>query len=179
MAIAVRAFKPQALQQRATITAGGLLWRRAANGNVEVCLIPSSSGLGGSFAIPRGVVLEDERIADAAVRRVYEATGICGRGARKLGRLAFSTGEISYVHLLRAPRTGTPVNAAWIPIASAPRLVETDGEREVLTRIAVMFASLEMPQTGRAMSAAEPMAARRSITSASARKHSRAPASAA
>ena len=162
MAIVVQASRPQALQQRATITAGGLLWRRAGNGNVEVCLIPSARGLGGSFAIPRGVVLEDERIADAAVRRVYEATGICGRGARKLGRLAFSSGEISYVHLLRAPRASTPVNAAWIPVASAPRLVETDGEREVLTRIAAMFASFELP-----------------LTSTSARKHSRAPASAA
>lgn len=140
MATAVREVQPQSLHT-ATITSGGILWRRGASGSVEVCLAHSTSTFGDSFAIPRGAVHEDERVADAAVRRVYEQTGLGGRAPRPLGRLSFATGEIAYLHLLRAPRgASTPKNASWVPVASAPRLVETDGEREVLTRIAAIFA---------------------------------------
>jgi ADP-ribose pyrophosphatase YjhB (NUDIX family) len=177
MAMAAPSFKPQSLQ-RATITAGGILWRRAESGRIEVCLSSADGTFGSSFSIPRGAVLEDERVEDAAVRRVYEATGVCGRAPRRLGRLCFSSGEIAYIHLLRAPRTGTPKDSAWVPIASAPRLVETDGEREVLMRIAALFASItRVPESGRYV-VSEEVAARRS-TSASARKRSRVPASAA
>lgn len=139
MAIAVRTVQPQSLHS--TLTAGGVLWRRGVHGSVEICLSHAATGFGNSFAIPRGAIQEDERVADAAVRRIYELTGLCGRAPRKLGRLRFASGEIAYIHLVRAARgAGAPKNASWVPVASAARLVETDGELEILTRIAAIFA---------------------------------------
>ncbi len=157
MAIAVRTVQPQRLHT--TFTAGGILWRRGVHGSVEICLSHAATGFGNSFAIPRGSIQEDERVADAAVRRIYEQTGLRGRAPRKLGRLRFASGEIAYLHLVRAARgAGAPKNASWVPVASASRLVETDGELEILTRVAAIFAEtrtdVSEPSRERSISAA-------------------------
>ena len=81
-------FAPEPLSE---FTSGGLLWRRNAGG-IEVCLARNGDG----YSIPRGPVLEDERVPDAAVRRVHERTGICGEEPLRIGRAEFSTGEIAW-----------------------------------------------------------------------------------
>lgn len=127
----------------ATISSGGILWRRTGNG-IEVCLSTADDSFGRHFwTIPRGRVHEDERLEDAAVRQVYDKTGALGRMQKSLERVTLEGGEIGYFFLLRA---GKPVRkpsvaaSEWVELQTAIRLMRTEGERNTLLRAAELIA---------------------------------------
>ncbi|URN16717.1 MULTISPECIES: NUDIX hydrolase [Streptomyces] len=78
--------------------AGCVLWRRAADGSVEVCLIHRPKYDDWSF--PKGKVKAGEELRAAAVREVREETGrVCEPGAL-LGTVRYRAGtrdkEVTY-----------------------------------------------------------------------------------
>lgn len=122
----------------AVVSSGGILWRRGANEQIEVCLSSAGDSFGRHFwTIPRGRVHEDERLEDAAVRQVYDKTGALGRMPKSLERVTLDGGEIGYFFLLRAgkpaadERSSSP-ESHWVELTTAIRLVRTEGERSSL-----------------------------------------------
>lgn len=112
-----------------SITSGGILWRRAASGEIEVCLSRASD----RWSIPRGPVHEDERLEDAAIRHVQLRSRRAGRTQRRFERVTLTPGEHCFFFLLRG--TGTePLRGSceWVPLSVAIRTVATEGERRVL-----------------------------------------------
>lgn len=115
-----------------SISSGGILWRRRATGQIEVCLARN----GDRWSIPRGAVLEDERLEDAAARHVLQSTSHNGRVQRRFGRVELSPGEFAYFFLLRSREVDPPASGcSWVPLPSALRVVSTEGERVVLLEV--------------------------------------------
>ena len=68
-------------------SAGGVLWRKAAGGGVELCLISTKGGT--RWQLPKGHSNEGESEAEAAKREVREETGCEGDVEEDLGEIAF------------------------------------------------------------------------------------------
>lgn len=130
---------------RPFFTAGGLLLREGEDG-LEICLARANDG----WRIPRGRVLEDERVADAAVRRVYEITGVGGSRAQRIRRVVFGDGEIAQLFLIRARRSDPhdPARALWVPLTGAALLLP-ETERHLVSRVARLYRAVRRPARAR------------------------------
>jgi len=102
----------------------------------------------GTWVLPKGLIDEGERAADAALREAYEETGVHAEVVRKLGdsRYVYSwEGErvfkVVSFFLARArggrigalpPGMDLEVAAArWLPLRDAPRLLAYGGEKDM------------------------------------------------
>jgi 8-oxo-dGTP pyrophosphatase MutT (NUDIX family) len=75
------------IQRRRELSAGGVVWRRARNGALEVALIrPRHSK---AWALPKGHLEEGETAREAAIREVREETGLEVASADPLGQIAY------------------------------------------------------------------------------------------
>lgn len=83
----------QAVERRREISAGGVIWRHNAQGEVEVVLVRPAGKE--SWVLPKGHVEPGESVKQAAARECREETGLAASIGPKLG-------EISYVYSQRA-----------------------------------------------------------------------------
>ena len=105
----------------------------------------------GIWVLPKGNLEDGEPAADAAVREVWEETGVHGRVVEKLGDVKYVytwDGErifkIVSFYLLRAGRGRIGeieeemrvevAEARWLPLDEAPRLLAYGGEREMAAK---------------------------------------------
>lgn len=68
-------------------SSGGVLWRPAETGGVEICLISTKGG--SRWQLPKGHSNDGETEADAARREVREETGCDGEVQDDLGEISF------------------------------------------------------------------------------------------
>jgi 8-oxo-dGTP diphosphatase len=122
--------------------AGGVVWRRGGDGDIEVVLVHRPRY--DDWSLPKGKLDEGESFEEAALREVEEETGLrC-----ELGEFA---GETSYrdrkdrEKLVRywAMEAGdgdfSPDDEVddlrWVPIAEAPAQLSYDFDRELVERL--------------------------------------------
>ncbi len=141
---------------RREFSAGGVVVRRM-RGRWWVALVrPRRDDSRVVWALPKGLIDPGERGPETAVREVYEETGLRATLERKLGDVRYVytwDGErvfkgVSFF-LLR-PRGGRigalppgmeleVVEARWVRLEEAPRVLSYRGEREMATRAATLL----------------------------------------
>ena len=121
--------------------AGGVVWRPAKDGRVEVVLVHRPKYDDWSF--PKGKLNPDEDEASAAVREVEEETGLRCRLARDLGFSTYSDsrGRPKTVRYWKMTRVDGELAAAhevdearWVALDDAAGLLTYERDREVLDR---------------------------------------------
>ena len=140
-------------------SAGGVLVRRMRGRWWLAVVRPRrESGAREVWALPKGLIDEGERGPDAALREVYEETGIHGRLHQKLG-------DVRYVYTWEGERVFKVVSfflltpcagrlgelpagteheiaeARWVPLVDAPRRLSYGGEREMAERALASLAA--------------------------------------
>jgi 8-oxo-dGTP diphosphatase len=121
--------------------AGGVVWRPAESGGVEVALVHRPAYDDWSF--PKGKLHPGEDEATAAIREVEEETGLRCRLARDLGVSTYrdSRGRAKTVrYWAMTPADGELAaahevdEARWVPLGDAPDLLTYERDRELLER---------------------------------------------
>ncbi|HZI18923.1 MAG TPA: NUDIX domain-containing protein [Pyrinomonadaceae bacterium] len=132
------------------VSAGGVVFRRAGVGRVEVALI--SVGGEGRWQLPKGLVGRGESAEEAALREVREETGLAAEVVAPLETIEywyFSKGGRGgaervrfhkFVHFFLMSYAAGDVSdhddevneARWIEVGEAARLLAFRGERKVL-----------------------------------------------
>ena len=122
--------------------AGGLVWRSAADGGVEIVLVHRSAY--DDWAFPKGKLNAGETEAEAALREVEEETGLRCRLGRELGTTAYrdSRGRPKTVRYWEMTPVGGVLAAAneiddarWIGLAEAPDALTYPRDRELLGKL--------------------------------------------
>src|SRR3954463_6041867 len=139
-------------------SAGGVLVKRL-RGRPVVAVIRPGGKPEGVWALPKGNLEPGERPEQAAVREVFEETGVQGRVVEKLGDVKYTytrrggvrVFKIVSFYLLHAGRGRIGViaeemrrevdEARWLPLADAPRLLAYGGEREMAKKALARFDS--------------------------------------
>lgn len=134
---------------RYEISAGGVIYRLVADGEVEVCLIGTHNHR--RWALPKGHVEHGESVEACAVREVFEETGILGTYLERLGRHEYEfvhrdadgpvrIHKLVHVCLLKyvsgepTPELEEVDDARWFPIDEALRVMSYDSERRLVAR---------------------------------------------
>ncbi len=131
---------------RREFSAGGVVVRRVRREWRLAAIRPA--GKENVWALPKGLIGQEESAADTAVREVAEETGVEGRLVEKLG-------DVRYVYTWRGERVFKIVSfflvryargrlgdippgfrhevaeTRWLPLEEAPRLLSYRGEREM------------------------------------------------
>jgi 8-oxo-dGTP pyrophosphatase MutT (NUDIX family) len=132
---------------RREFSAGAVLVRRL-RGRWHLAAIRPAGKPEGTWALPKGLIDQDEGSAETAVREVAEETGAEGRLEGKLGDVRYVytwAGErvfkVVSFYLLRysSGRLGDlppehaheVAEARWLPLEEAPRLLAYKGERDM------------------------------------------------
>ena len=134
---------------RREFSAGGVVVRKIRGGWHLAAIRPG--GKTDVWALPKGLVGDDESPADTALREVTEETGVRGRLVEKLG-------DIRYVYTWEGERVFKVVSfflvryssgrlgditdefrhevaeTKWLPLEDAPRLLAYGGEREMAAK---------------------------------------------
>jgi 8-oxo-dGTP pyrophosphatase MutT (NUDIX family) len=125
------------------VSAGGVVWRRAADG-VQVVVCGRNDGL---RVLPKGTPDGGEAIEDTALREVREETGLEVRLGGSLGKIEywFTSRGVRYhkqVHHWLMEPTGGDIEAhdhefevvEWLPLDQALADLTYENERQVLRR---------------------------------------------
>jgi 8-oxo-dGTP pyrophosphatase MutT (NUDIX family) len=134
---------------RREFSAGGIVVRRMRGAWWLAAIRPG--GKDDVWALPKGLIGQGEKAADTALREVEEETGVQANLLEKLG-------DVRYVYAWKGERVFKVVSfflfryrrgrlgdlpaaykhevaeAAWLPLADAPRLLSYKGEREMAER---------------------------------------------
>jgi 8-oxo-dGTP pyrophosphatase MutT (NUDIX family) len=134
---------------RREFSAGGVVIRKIRGGWHLAAIRPG--GKTDVWALPKGLVGDDESPADTALREVTEETGVRGRLLEKLG-------DVRYVYTWEGERVFKAVSfflvryssgrlgditdefrhevaeTRWLPLEDAPRLLAYGGEREMAAK---------------------------------------------
>src|SRR5579863_5067392 len=89
--------KPK-IKSRREVSAGGLIWRRRADGSVSVVLVRPAGR--STWVLPKGHLEQGETVAQAATREAREESGLT------VGKIE-PLGEISYVYSSRERDSAT------------------------------------------------------------------------
>jgi 8-oxo-dGTP diphosphatase len=109
----------------------------------------------GDWSLPKGKLDAGERFKQAALREVYEETGLEAKPLRKLGSISYETpngnGKIVRYWLLESTggkfrRNSEVDEIVWLPARKAAKRLSYSRDREVLEWAAALF---EQPRTGR------------------------------
>ena len=126
-------------------SSGGVIYREK-NGVTQVALVQTQRG---TWVLPKGAVEREEAPEEAAIREVLEETGIVGEIEQDLGKIRYEvrpdlwTGfvpKVVHQYLLRTtggnirPDPSEHVEARWMPVADAVRLLHHANERTVMLR---------------------------------------------
>ena len=134
---------------RREFSAGGVVVRRIRGAWHLAAIRPG--GKTNVWALPKGLVGDDEAPADTALREVTEETGVRGRLVEKLGDVRYVytwSGErifkVVSFYLLRysrgrlgelPPETAHEVaEVRWLPVEEGPKLLAYGGERDIAAR---------------------------------------------
>ncbi len=125
------------------VSAGGVVWRRAAGGDIEIALCGRTSD--NSWMLPKGTPDGDETLSETAIREVREETGLEVEPGPTLRTIEywFTLHGVRYhkhvYHWLMEAVGGDVANhdhefdvVAWMPIAEAHRVVNYENQREVI-----------------------------------------------
>ena len=139
---------------RREFSAGGVVVRRLRGEWRLAAIRPRGKAV---WALPKGIVDRGESPAETALREVREETGVDGRIVEKLG-------DVRYVYTWRGERVFKVVSfflvrysggrlgdirpemrrevdeAAWLPLADAPKLLAYGGEREMAAKALLVAA---------------------------------------
>jgi 8-oxo-dGTP pyrophosphatase MutT (NUDIX family) len=135
---------------RREFSAGGVLVRRRDGGHVFAAIRPQGKREG-LWALPKGLIGAGESAEAAALREVWEETGVEGRALEKLGDVRYVytwAGErvfkVVSFFLVRAVRGRLGqieeamrvevADARWLPLAGGPTLLAYKGEREMAAK---------------------------------------------
>ena len=135
---------------RREFSAGGVLARRM-RGRWFVALVRPQGKPAGTWVLPKGLIDEGERAADAALRETAEETGVEGRLVAKLGDVryvytwegerVFKVVSFFLLHPVRGRIGELPAgmevevaDVAWHPLAEAPRRLAYGGERDMAAK---------------------------------------------
>jgi 8-oxo-dGTP pyrophosphatase MutT (NUDIX family) len=135
---------------RREFSAGGVLVR-VVRGRPMLAAIRPQGRPAGLWALPKGNLEPGESPEEAAVREVWEETGVHGRSVAKLGDVRYVytwAGErvfkVVSFYLLRAGRGRIGeideqmrvevAEARWLPLDEAPSLLAYEGEREMAAK---------------------------------------------
>lgn len=120
---------------------GGLVWRRADSGAVEVVLVHRPAYDDWSF--PKGKLDAGETDEAAAVREVEEETGLQCRLGPEVGTTEYRDSRnrrktVRYWQMTAVGGALGPANevddARWVPLEEIPRLLTYDRDRRLLAR---------------------------------------------
>ena len=125
------------------VSAGGVVWRRTAAGDIEVVLCGRQSD--GSWALPKGTPDPGETLKETALREVREETGLVVKPTDNLGTIDywFTMKGVRYhkqvFHWLMEVVGGDIAEhdhefdeVAWVPLAKAIEMVNFDNQRQVI-----------------------------------------------
>jgi len=141
--------RPQGTKTRTEISAGGVVYRREADG-IDILLAARRTRRGElAWGLAKGGIEPDESVEDAAVREVREETGIDADIEVSLGETRYfyvweDVGVRKTVHFFLMRATGGDVSehddemedVRWFPLERAMKRAAYRGEREVLARAA-------------------------------------------
>jgi 8-oxo-dGTP pyrophosphatase MutT (NUDIX family) len=130
-------------------SAGGVLWREAGDGSLEICLIATRGST--RWQLPKGHLSGDETLADAARRETREETGCDGDVEEDLGQIVFwffvgsgtkrrRVRKSVQFYLIRYARgetrdhDGEVDEAAWLAADLAARRLTFESERQILLK---------------------------------------------
>ncbi|HXG75236.1 MAG TPA: NUDIX domain-containing protein [Gaiellaceae bacterium] len=148
---------------RRELSAGLVLVRRM-RGRWWLAAVRPRGKSEGTWALPKGLVGRGESPAQAALREGYEETGVAARLGPKLGDVryvytwrgerVFKVVTFFLAHARRGRIGDLPpgmerevVDARWLPLDHAPRLLAYRGEREMAERAAAALAAQPGPAT--------------------------------
>jgi 8-oxo-dGTP diphosphatase len=118
---------------------GGLVWRRADSGDVEVVLVHRPAYDDWSF--PKGKLDAGETEEAAAVREVEEETGLQCRLGPEIGTTEYRDSRnrrktVRYWQMTAVGGALEPANevddARWVPLEEVPRVLSYDRDRGLL-----------------------------------------------
>lgn len=129
------------------VSAGGVVWRKAAGGQVEIVLCGRASDR--LWVLPKGTPDDGESIAETALREVREETGLAVAQGEPLGAIEywFTSGGYRYHkfvhHWLMQPIGGDLAehdhefdDVRWFRLPEALRALTYENERKVVREAA-------------------------------------------
>lgn len=129
------------------VSAGGVVWRRDGNGEVEVVLCGRTADK--VWGLPKGTPDDGESIEETALREVREETGLQVKAGPELGAIEywFTSGGVRYHkfvhHWLMEPIGGDVADhdhefdaVEWVPLRDALRMLTYNNERKMLREAA-------------------------------------------
>ncbi|KAA0238134.1 MAG: NUDIX hydrolase [Dehalococcoidia bacterium] len=135
---------------RPAVSAGGVVWRRGPQGDVQVVVCGRQSE--DFWGLPKGTPDAGETLERTAQREVEEETGLEVRVGEKLGSIHYwfvASGERYHKrvhHWLMEPVGGDIANhdaefedVAWMPIADAIRRLKFENERRMVRKAAAVL----------------------------------------
>ncbi len=136
------------------ISAGGVAFRREADGSVEVALVGRVRPR--RWALPKGTPNKGESLEETALREIREETGLDVRLVKPLDRIEYwfvlgGTRHFKTVHFFLAEATGGDIAhhdgeydvVEWFPIDEALHLLSYPNEVHVMEKA---LASLREPE---------------------------------
>jgi 8-oxo-dGTP pyrophosphatase MutT (NUDIX family) len=131
------------------VSAGGVLWRAAPGGGIEICLIATRGST--RWQLPKGHLSAGESLADAARRETREETGCDGDVEEDLGEIVFwffvgagtrrrrvkKTVQFFLIRYARGEtrdHDGEVDEAAWLSAELAARRLTFESERQILLK---------------------------------------------
>lgn len=69
------------------VSSGGVIFRKADNGRIEIALVSVKSG--SVWSLPKGIMEKGEKAEETAAREVREETGLTGRVVERIGDISY------------------------------------------------------------------------------------------
>lgn len=122
------------------LAAGGVVFRRAPNGDIEVAIIHRPRY--DDWTLPKGKLESGETLEDAAVREVAEETGIAVERGDEITRIRYRDRhgrpkEVTYYLMTPTGGTFAPNDEVdelrWLSVPDALALLSNESDRDVVT----------------------------------------------